>query len=70
MQHKTFIVEGLSCQGCANSLTNVLTRNPQVQQVNVSYSDNTAEIVTDLSDEAIAQIVSEAGFSVRQTKHV
>ena len=37
--HKTIVVEGMHCEGCANRVQNILTMIPGVKQVKVNLED-------------------------------
>ncbi|MDR1163192.1 MAG: heavy-metal-associated domain-containing protein [Candidatus Accumulibacter sp.] len=65
---KTIIhIEGMSCQGCVKSVTNVLRVLPGVEHVSVSLEKKQAEIAFDPVRVGVAQFkgaVEEAGFDV------
>ncbi len=66
MTTKTFKIDGMGCDGCANSLTNVLNAHESINQAKVTFSDKTAEIETSLDDNFIKKMVEEAGFQISE----
>ncbi|NQU57599.1 MAG: heavy-metal-associated domain-containing protein [Rhodospirillales bacterium] len=62
------LVNGMSCQGCADSLTRRLTDEPGVTKVLVSLEYKTANVEYDvkkLTKTRLSEVVQEAGFSVQ-----
>lgn len=69
MQTVIVPVTGMSCGGCVNSVTSVLTALPGVVRVTVSLDDAQAEISYDetrVDLTAIRQAILDAGFGVGQ----
>ncbi len=67
MESLTLSVSGMSCQGCANSLTRLFTEQPGVAEVAVSFEAGTAAINYEPDQVApprLSEIVVEAGFEV------
>jgi copper chaperone len=63
--NKTFTISGMSCGGCVNSLTRVLTAVPGVEPVKIEVGK--AELRLDetrVSSQAIKDAVARAGFAV------
>jgi copper chaperone len=61
-------IEGMSCQGCADSLTRRLTNEPGVSNFTVSFERKSADVeydATKISETGLSEVVKEAGFSVR-----
>lgn len=64
-------ITGMTCGGCVNSVTRVLQSTPGVQQANVTLVPSEAKVSYDpssTSPEQLAKAVSEAGFSVTETR--
>lgn len=67
MESISLSVSGMSCQGCANSLTRLFTQQPGIADVTVSFEAGTAAIKYDPDQVALprlSEIVVEAGFKV------
>jgi len=63
----TLKIEGMTCDGCVNSLTSVLQTIPGVSQVQVTLEPGEANIVFDATQthiEALQQTIQRAGFDV------
>ncbi len=62
---KTILVGGMSCGGCVNSLTRVLSAVPGIAPLAIEVGKATVSIDTDVVTPAIvAAAVERAGFSV------
>jgi copper chaperone len=60
-------VQGMSCNGCVNSVTNVLKDVPGVSSVEVSLEQSRATVVYDPAQCGMAQFkaaIEDAGFDV------
>jgi copper chaperone len=58
-------VEGMTCQGCVNSVTRTLTGVAGVQKVDVSLADSRARVTYDPAKAGVADLrraVEGAGF--------
>lgn len=58
-------IEGMTCAGCVNSVTRVLTALPGVAQADVSLTQARAKVTYDpahTSVEAIKQAIERAGY--------
>ena len=65
MIEKTVVIGGMSCGGCVNSLTRVLSAVPGVEPLKIEVG--TARLKVDpgiVSPEVIAAAVHRAGFTV------
>jgi copper chaperone CopZ len=65
---REFAVEGMSCQGCVESVTAALTKVPGVQSVKVLLAEKKAVVVADRNQVPDAQIVAAitaAGYAGR-----
>ena len=64
---KTFIVSGMSCGGCVNSLTRVLKSAPGIEPLEVEVGKATLRLDPDKAgDAAVRAAVERAGFAVVQ----
>ena len=65
---REFAIEGMSCQGCADTITAALGKIPGVESAKVSFRDKKAVVVARTSqvpDEKILAAVAEAGYQGR-----
>ena len=65
---KDFVVEGMRCDGCVNSVTRAVRQMPGVKQVQVSLAEKRATVDYDAAAVNPAEIVaaiSAAGFLSR-----
>ena len=64
---KTFIISGMSCGGCVNSLTRVLKGVPGIEPLKVEVGKALLRLDPDKTgDEAVRAAVERAGFAVAQ----
>ena len=62
---KTFIISGMSCGGCVNSLTRVLKSVPGIEPVKVEVGKASLRFERDkVSEAAVKDAVKRAGFEV------
>ena len=62
---KTFIIEGMSCGGCVNSLTRVLKTIPGIEPLKIEVGKASLRLDTDrVSDDVVRNAVERAGFEV------
>ena len=62
---KTFTISGMSCGGCVNSLTRVLTTVPGIEPLKIEVGR--AQLRIDdarVSSQAVKDAVARAGFAV------
>ncbi len=60
-------IHGMTCNGCVNSVKNVLQKTPGVTGVEVSLEQNRATVAYDPAQANLAQLkaaVEDAGFDV------
>ncbi|MBI3147210.1 MAG: heavy-metal-associated domain-containing protein [Betaproteobacteria bacterium] len=63
-----FAVQGMTCGGCASSVTRVIKALPGVSEATVTLSPGGAEVEYDpaqVSPESIAAAISRAGFEAQ-----
>ena len=64
-----YSIEGMTCEGCVQSVTAAIEKVPGVQSVKVSLKDKKATVVGDLSQatpEKIEAAVAAAGYKAKQ----
>ena len=59
---QTFIIEGMDCGVCAQSLEKYLNTLPAVREVSVNFSTGKMHIVHDMTLEEVIKAVSKSGF--------
>lgn len=67
MKKETYSVEGMSCQGCANAVSNVLNDVNGVEMATVDLTKQTVEVSYDevaTSFETLYSAVDEAGYQL------
>lgn len=66
----TAIVEGMNCNGCANSVKNAFTRVEGVQEVDVDLDSREATILSEnaLSESKIKEALADTTFTVKSVK--
>jgi copper chaperone len=63
---REFAIEGMSCEGCVNTITTTLKAIPGVKSVDVSLKDKKATVVADrVSPEAVEDAVAKAGYKAQ-----
>ena len=63
---KTFLISGMSCGGCVNSLTRVLKSVPGIEPVKVEVGKATLRLDDSVTSDAVKAAVDRAGFEVVQ----
>jgi len=61
-------IDGMSCQGCADSLAKRLSAEPGVSKAEVSFETKIADVEYDaaaLNEAQLSTVVDKAGFSVQ-----
>ena len=63
---REFAIEGMSCEGCVNTVTTALKAVPGVKSVEVSLKDKKATVVANgVSSQAIEDAVAKAGYKAK-----
>jgi len=65
---RTFAIEGMTCQGCVDTITSALTRIPGVNSAKVSLQDKKAVVLADESQvptEKLLAAITAAGYKVQ-----
>lgn len=65
--NKTFYIEGMKCEGCANRIKNVLSAIPGVKSCSVSLEDKKADLVLakDIDDSVFQDKIEALGFTLK-----
>lgn len=69
MQTATLNIDGMTCNGCVQSVKNALLRSAGVTDAQVSLEDKKAQVTFDehlTSPAALANAVSEAGYEASE----
>ena len=61
---KTFTISGMSCGGCVNSLTKVLTSVPGIEPLKVEIGRATLRLDESVTTDVVKAAVDRAGFEV------
>ena len=61
---KTFLINGMSCGGCVNSLTRVLKTTPGIEPLKVEVGKATLRLDDAVTFDAVKAAVGRAGFEV------
>ncbi len=67
MRMITFKIEGMRCEGCADTIKGVLTVQPGVRAASVSFNDGEARVLYDpeaIAEEQLAALIEKPGFRV------
>jgi copper chaperone CopZ len=59
---RTYIVEGMTCEHCRASVIEEVSEVPGAEAVEVDLATGRLEVRGDVSDEAVAEAVEEAGY--------
>jgi copper chaperone CopZ len=63
---KTLKITGMSCGHCERRVKNALEEIDGVTVINVSASEDRAEVETDVEDAVLIAAVEEAGYTVTE----
>ena len=64
MAEKTFSISGMSCGGCVNSLTRVLTSVPGIEPIKIEVGKAHLRLDDRASSQTVKDAVARAGFKV------
>ena len=65
METHDFSVEGMSCTGCEQTVTNAITQIEEVRRVNADHETGNVEVTAEDGDATeIRQAILDAGFDV------
>ena len=61
---KTFTIQGMSCGGCVNSLTRVLTSVPGIEPIKIEVGKAHLRLDERATSQTVKNAVERAGFEV------
>ena len=61
---KTFIINGMSCGGCVNSLTRVLKTVPGIEPIKIEVGKASLRLDDTVSTNTVKAAVERAGFEL------
>lgn len=64
----TLSISGMTCSGCANTVTRVLSRLPGVASANVDFENGHALVTGTARPEDLVKAVEAAGYSAQITQ--
>lgn len=67
MKTATFKIEGMHCNGCADTVKALIEREPGVHMVAVSFEENRARILYDpraVGEDRLVAVVQQPGFRI------
>ena len=67
MKTATLKIEGMHCDGCANTIKALVEREPGVQMATVSFGESRARILYDpqaVGEDRLVAVVQQPGFRV------
>ena len=67
MVSKKYKVSGMTCNGCASTVNNIIKMQKGVNSVEVKYPENTAEVSFDesvITEDKIIEVVKMMGYSL------
>jgi copper chaperone len=67
MKNATFKIEGLRCDGCANTVRGLVEKEPGVKAVSVSFAEGEARVLYDpqaTDEERLVATIQKPGFRV------
>jgi copper chaperone len=63
-QEKTFVIDGMSCGGCVNSLTRVLKTVPGIEPIRIEVGKATLRLDDAVTVDTVKAAVDRAGFEL------
>ncbi|MDP2600975.1 MAG: heavy-metal-associated domain-containing protein [Deltaproteobacteria bacterium] len=67
MNTVTFKIEGMRCDGCAETIQSLLGRNAGVQKARASFKDGEARVLYDsdaVTEEQLVAVIENSGYRV------
>ena len=67
MKTTIFKIEGMSCDACANTIRNIVEKEPGVRMASVSFSDRVARVLYDpqaVAEDQLVDAIQKPGFRV------
>lgn len=67
MRTVTFCIEGMNCEGCAETLKGLIERQPGVRKAEISFGERQARVLYDpqaVGEEHLIGVIQKPGFHV------
>lgn len=67
MKTTVFRIEGMNCDACANSLKDLVEKEPGVRIASVSFDEQSARVLYDpqaVAEERLVKVIQKPGFRV------
>jgi len=67
MKTTIFRIEGMNCDACANTIRNLVEKEPGVRMASVSFSDRLARVLYDpqaVAEDRLVDAIQKPGFRV------
>jgi copper chaperone len=67
MKTTIFKIEGMNCDACANTIKNLVEKEPGVRMASVSFSDRNARVLYDpqaIAEDRLVDAIQRPGFRV------
>lgn len=67
MKTTIFKIEGMNCDGCADTIQDLIKREPGVRKASVSFAERQARVLYDpqaVQEEHLIQLIQRPGFRV------
>ena len=67
MKTVTFRIEGMNCDGCAETLKGLMEKQPGVRKAEISFGERLARVLYDpqsIGEERLIEIIQKPGFRV------
>jgi len=67
MKTVTFLIEGMNCDGCAETLKVLIERQPGVRKAEISFGERQARVLYDpqaVGEERLIELIQKPGFRV------
>lgn len=61
---KTFVISGMSCGGCVNSLTRVLKTVPGIEPIKIEVGKANLRLDDSVGTDAVKAAIERAGFGL------
>ena len=67
MKTTIFIIEGMNCDGCAETIQSLIEKEPGVRMASVSFNDRAARVLYDpqaIQEARLIALIQKPGFRV------
>jgi copper chaperone len=62
---KSYLVEGMTCSGCVNAITNAIKAKQPAAEVTVDLGTGRVDIEGEIAEAAFIEAVEDAGFDYK-----